>query len=132
MKDYRDILEPTIGRSPHCGSHTRQRQQAELENMGWAPSYAEPGYQNDAPEHGILFANWNVFPTSAQEQLESAGYAVEWDDEWTTCEDCGRALRTEPDGWDWNPFFDIDDEDSHIICKSCAADRNHAPDTENV
>src|SRR5678816_1797897 len=32
---------------------------------------------------------------------EKAGYAVEWSDEWSTCDDCGKAVRTSPDSYGW-------------------------------
>src|SRR5215471_233289 len=79
--------------------------QSEIANMGFSPDYAEPGYgpQYATPIRGILFANWNRFPRDFDRVLEKAGYAVEWSDEWSTCEDCNKAFRTEPDGFSWSP-----------------------------
>jgi hypothetical protein len=91
--------------------------QSEIDNMGFAPSYAEPGY--DQPKRGVLFANWNRFPRGFDSVLERAGYAIEWSDEWTTCDDCGKALRTQPDSYGWTPAY-VEDESGNIMCRDCA------------
>lgn len=74
---------------------------SEVENMGYAPDYAECGY--DSPKYGIVFANWNKFPRNFDRTLERAGYAVEWADEWDRCEDCQRAFRTAANSHWWTP-----------------------------
>jgi hypothetical protein len=91
---------------------------AEIDNMGYVAGYAEPGHTE--PEKGILFANWNVFPRELPDVLERAGYAIEWSDEWSTCEDCGKAVRTSPNGWDWSPYYaeSLISEDS-MVCLDC-------------
>lgn len=94
--------------------------QLEVENMGYAVAYAESGY--DSPKRGILFANWNRFPSRLDSILEHAGYAVEWADEWTTCEDCGRAYRTSPDSYDWTPAGGYREDLSAELCNTCYAD----------
>lgn len=92
---------------------------SEVENMGYAPSYAELGY--DQPAHGVLWANWNKLPRNLDRILERAGYAVEWSDEWTTCDDCNRAVRTQPDSHDWRPGYSLSDS-GEILCHECADD----------
>lgn len=82
----------------------------------WCREYAEPGYET--PENGILFANWNGIEDMA-ELAEQSGYAVEWSAEWTSCDDCGRAIRTEPDCWDWEPAFTTD-SDFALTCHECS------------
>lgn len=89
---------------------------SEIENMNWAKEYAEPGY--DQPKRGILFANWNYFEQRAVHLLGQKGFQCEWSDEWTTCEDCGKAVRTQPDSFCWNPSFIIEDE-CVLLCKEC-------------
>lgn len=89
---------------------------SELENMGWAEGYAEPGY--DQPKRGVLMANWNKFPRHIGDTLERAGYAIEWSDEWDTCEDCNKAVRTSPDSHGWEPSFVLR-EDSTLLCHNC-------------
>ena len=92
-----------------------QRAQAEIDNMGFSPSYAEPGYEQ--PKRGILLANWNVFPSTIDTLLERYGFAVEWSDEWTTCSNCNKAMRTEPSSYDWTPAYTV--EDGGEYCRDC-------------
>lgn len=87
-----------------------------VENLGYARGYAEPGYQD--PKHGILFANWNLFPRGLDTILEKAGYATEWEDEWSTCGDCGKAIRTSANGYDWQPSYVLMNE-CEIVCTDC-------------
>lgn len=86
----------------------------EIDNLGYATEYAERGYVN--PKKGILFANWNVFPKDFDRLLERAGYAVEWSDEWTTCEECNSAFRTSANSYDWEPSGDGE------TCNDCKLD----------
>jgi len=90
--------------------------ETEIDNLGYAPAYAEPGYTD--PERGILFADWNKFPRDFDRVLQRAGYETEWSDEWSTCEDCGRAFRTSPDSYHYSPYYMIIGECS-IVCLDC-------------
>lgn len=90
---------------------------SEIEDMGCAADYAEPGYHS--PEKGILFANWNYFPRGVDSLLERMGYEIEWSDEWTTCSNCGKALRISPDGYGWQPSYFLMYE-CEMYCKDCA------------
>ena len=125
-------------RSPHCFSswiqgqgyvgkgdgeqrrdHLEQLERAarsEVENLGFAGSYAEPGYEQ--PRKAVLFADWNKLPRNFDRVLEKAGYAVEWSDEWSTCNDCNRAVRTQPDGYCWTPGYR--EVDGDFLCLDCA------------
>lgn len=136
------ILRKSLCRQPHCFSahvvgkgyvnrgddpatreeYLRQYHrtaESEIENMQYAADYAEPGYST--PEKGILFANWNRFPSKATDLLERAGYAIEWSDEWSLCDDCGKAVRTSPDSYSWSNSYAIVGECS-IVCLDCLAD----------
>jgi hypothetical protein len=100
---------------PHCSELPRERRMGHIENLGYAHEYAEPGYQQ--PRKGILFANWNEFSRRATDLLERAGFEIEWEDEWTTCGGCGKALRTSPDSYSWQPsYFEFQGE---ITCLEC-------------
>jgi hypothetical protein len=122
------IMRKSLCRPPHCFTahvvgqgyvndgglaetredYDRQRQRAaesEIENLMWANGYAEPGYTD--PEKGIVFANWNYFPRELPDILERGGYEIEWSDEWATCGDCGRAVRTSPNSYGWEAYFVI-------------------------
>lgn len=90
---------------------------SEVENMGYAASYAEPGYEQ--PKRGILLANWNRLPSKLTDVLERAGYSIEWSDEWSVC-DCGKAFRTEPDSHSWTPAYT--ERDGELLCRECAPD----------
>ena len=88
-----------------------------------ANEYAEPGYS--APKNGILFGNWNNERNDTKKRrsrfariAEYAGFALEWSDEWTTCEDCGKAVRTSADSYDWQPSYTMPDVCS-IVCLDC-------------
>jgi hypothetical protein len=99
--------------------YDRQRMRSidgEIECMGYAKEYAEPGYQD--PTKCVLWANWNVFPRDLPSILENYGYSIEWSDEWTTCGDCGKAIRTQPNSYSWQPYYVLLN-DCEIICLDC-------------
>jgi len=102
--------------------------QSEVDNLGFAPTYAEPGYDN--PAKAVLFANWNDLPRDLDRILEHAGYAIEWSDEWSTCDACNGAVRTSPDGWNWTPYYKFDG-DCTILCLDCYADENPSDSEED-
>jgi hypothetical protein len=101
-------------------------------DIQYAPAYAEPGYEVPEGKLGILFANWNSLSRwndKAQaiietdkfmprfEQIVEKLYECEWQDEWSTCSDCMKAYRTNPDGHWWRPSFaEIEDEELCIEC----------------
>lgn len=101
--------------------------QSDLKNMDWAADYAEPGYEQ--PKHGIFFANWNHFPDKTTDLLEKAGYAIEWSDEWSTCDDCNRAFRTSHNSHAWTPAYKWVDECS-LLCLECAKAAEPSSDDE--
>lgn len=102
-------------KAPHCSDLPREQRMEEIEDMGWAEGYAEPGYTD--PARGILFANWNHFSDKAGELLEQLGYELEWSDEWDTCGNCAKAVRTTADSHGWQPHFII--EEGELTCLEC-------------
>ncbi len=129
MKCYR-ILE-----AANNSAKTRETKNR-LEEITWAPGYAEPGY-SCGPE-GIYFGNWNepdnydsvmkdrvpvsdanILPRLG-DCLEKNGAEVEWSDEWSTCSDCGKAMRTSPDSFWWK-FAGVEKKGEYY-CKECAGD----------
>jgi hypothetical protein len=84
--------------------------------MGWSNEYAEPGYSD--PKKGILFANWNKFSGDVTRLLENYGYEIEWSDEWSTCQECGKAIRMSPDSYGWQPSYFIMN-DCELFCTAC-------------
>jgi hypothetical protein len=107
-----------VARDKWAAGHQRQpwRAISEIENMGFAGEYAELGYTQ--PKRGILFANWNYFSHEAWDMLQRMGFECEWSDEWTTCEDCGKAVRTTADSYGWQPSYFMPD-DCTILCRDC-------------
>jgi hypothetical protein len=116
----------TVDLQPEYCRQLEKAAQSEYENLGFAKGYAEPGYTD--PENGVLFANWNRFPRNFDQLLEKAGYACEWSDEWATCEDCGKAVRTEPDSYCWKPAFRMGREDCGLFCVDCFANETDETD----
>jgi hypothetical protein len=115
------ILTKSLCREPHCASEPnwKQHAQSEIDNMNYAEGYAEPGYTD--PNKCVLFANWNYFPRGIDSILENYGYAIEWSDEWSTCDGCNKAVRTSPDSYGWQPSYAIVN-DCEILCADCLAD----------
>ena len=89
----------------------------------YASKYSEPGYQD--PREAILFGNWNDRDGSKDRKrfgnlAEYAGFELEWSDEWSTCCDCGNAVRTSPDSYGWQRSYT--DHDCEIVCVECLTD----------
>lgn len=95
--------------------------------------YAEPGYSD--PDSGVIaFGNWNSVsrfdgdkfqtiddaPARVASLMEKAGVKLEWSDEWSCCDQCGKAVRTKPDCYAWQPYYW--DNDGHISCGDCLED----------
>lgn len=74
--------------------------------LEYCSEYGETGYSD--PETGILFADWNDIPNITQEYLESAGYNLEWSDEWLIDHDNDKAYRISPDSYGWQPLTRYD------------------------
>lgn len=112
------IRDVRAGRlKPHCGDMPSWvREDEPLNDIQWSEDYAEPGY--DTPKRGVLFANWNQYPSKLTDVLERAGYAIEWSDEWSTCDDCGKAVRTEANSYSWQRSYELIGECS-IVCHAC-------------
>lgn len=112
------VLTQSLCRPAWCNDSPQRLRDAQraIECLDWAPGYAEPGYQD--PERAVLFSNWNHFPVDATRLLERYGYEVEWDDEWSTCGECGKAVRTQADSWGWQPYYIILNE-CELVCLDC-------------
>lgn len=85
-------------------------------DISTAHGYAERGCSD--PDCGIIaLANWNPrsFDRKAHKSLrtmsrvadllERLGVACEWSDEWNTCDDCGKIVRTSADCYSWQPSY---------------------------
>jgi hypothetical protein len=76
--------------------------------------YVEPGY--DAKKDIIFLADWNKYPQKFVNWLES-NFDVEWCDEWMSCSNCGKLLRTQGNSYFWKPSYEIGD--GCIYCRDC-------------
>jgi hypothetical protein len=109
------IIRASLSRPAHCSSETPEQRAQYIEDLTFSHEYAEGGYTQ--PEKGILFANWNYFARDLDRILERYGYEVEWSDEWTTCSECNRALRTTADCYFWQPSYG--EMEGDILCIDC-------------
>lgn len=119
-----------------AGSPIAREIESRIDCITWAPGYAEPGYSD--PEAGVFFGDWNTISVYNRETqrceeylpghnivkrlgdlLEKAGAEIEWYDEWTTCCDCGKAIRTSANSYCWTPYF-VWANECEIVCLDCA------------
>lgn len=110
------ILRKSLSLPPHCSERSPEERSRYIEYTEFSPAYAEPGYRD--PAKGILFNNWNYFPARVTDLLERYGYEIEWSDEWSTCQECGKAVRTSPDSYGWQPSYFIMN-DCELFCVDC-------------
>ena len=50
--------------------------------------------------------------------LEKNGYKVEWSEQWATCDNCYKAVRTSGDSYGWQPYFMFDSH-GEVLCTDC-------------
>lgn len=78
----------------------------------------EPGYDEDVVH---VYANWNDYPKQlkAIERLNKLGCPIEaeWSDEWCSCDQCGRFVRTSPSSYGWTPSYAA--MNSELVCHEC-------------
>jgi hypothetical protein len=111
------ILEKSLCRPPHCADKASIEKRAQyIEYMRFADGYSEPGYTE--PKKCVLFTNWNYFCSEVTDILERYGYAPEWEDEWSECEKCNKAVRNSPDSYSWQPSYAIL-HGCEIVCADC-------------
>jgi hypothetical protein len=105
--------------------------------------YAEPGYAD--PESGIIaLGNWNTVSHYNRDAnqfeddddvmqrlsriLEKMGVELEWNDEWATCDDCGKLVRTSPDCYGWQQSYSC--LDGYFVCHNCIDPVEHLENLE--
>lgn len=104
--------------APHCSNLTREQRQERIDGIRYVHAYAPEQGEID-PARGILLGNWNEYSRRATDLLQRAGYAIEWEDEWTECGNCARAIRTSPTSYRWQPAY-VQYQDGEILCLECA------------
>jgi hypothetical protein len=91
---------------------------------------AEPGYE-DGP---MVIGNWNnvdkydsvkrertdvsTLPSRLCNVLEKLGLETRYSDEWASCNDCGKLVRTSPDSYSWTPSYALVNE-CELLCHEC-------------
>jgi hypothetical protein len=81
--------------------------------------YCEPGYRSDKPM-GVLFGDWNPLHKPEYKGFFKAleeMFNLDWSDEYTSCEDCGKYFRTTGDCYQWTMYGWI--HDSSCLCGDC-------------
>ena len=113
--------------------------------------YAEPGYDHHSLTLGqgqlAATGNWNSvseynrvlqmrktvpqgnLPKRLLAILEKLGFKCEWSDEWTSCDDCSKLIRTQPDSHWWEPSYVMGD--GSCRCKGCAPKEEEEPEEES-
>lgn len=79
----------------------------------------EPGYSK-ADAKGYLLGDWNNYSQEFFEWLEGQNYVPFWEDEWTTCSECGGLVRIQADCWFWRPFYVT--REGELLCGKCLMD----------
>lgn len=99
--------------------------------------YAEPGYgiktARRVRSDVVAVGNWNDIyrvdnlgqkiivsdlPTRIFNIFARMNIECEWIDEWSSCYDCTKLIRTEPNGPQWKPSFKIL-KDGELVCLDC-------------
>lgn len=90
--------------------------------IDYYPGCAERGCYDDKP---IICADWNPDKMSRLYDFLDQRFddlvQVDWSDEYVGCDECGRAVRTVPDCYSWQPSY-IWASDCEIVCHECAQD----------
>src|SRR5579864_2403777 len=104
-----------------------------VDAIQWAPEWAD---NRDQPKNGIAYADWNDIGGYRDENkfskrartllkrvgdlLERIGVELDWSDQVSTCDGCGKLIQTEPDSYSWQPEYVVGDGD--ITCAKCLED----------
>jgi len=111
---------------------------ANAEGVSLHDGYAEPGYDGTL----VATGNWNTnsdiktgtrmvsddtMPRLAR-VLEKIGFEIEWHDEWASCDDCGKLVRTQPNSYCWTPSYHMGN--CEIVCLNCLDPAEHLASLE--
>jgi len=105
--DYGEVVEPGYadGLRFFANWNTRHPRQAD----GY---YRSPAHTGELPDDPTMVRLGNI--------LEKMGCELEWSDEWSRCDDCGKFIRTSPDCYDWKQYGAMVDEGT-LLCGDCIA-----------
>lgn len=112
--------------------HTTYQFSNRIDEIRLCEGNAEPGYDDDI----VALGNWNVIdtydrsmqkrvdliggnlPERLSDAFEKIGVSIEWGDEWCTCDNCGKAVRTSPDSYGWKAAYTAVN-DCEVYCSEC-------------
>ena len=81
--------------------------------------YCEPGYSTEKPD-GVLFGDWNpLYKPEYEGFLNSLEdhFELDWSDEYTSCEECGKYFRTTGNCYQWTMYGII--REGFCVCGDC-------------
>ena len=133
MRNLHEFIEG-VQSSHKISPESRDR----LDEIQFHSAYAEPGY--DDPESGIIATgNWNnadkkapppKYWVKADDFVERVAHVLEkrfkaeleWSDEWDTCSECQKLVRTQADSYGWTrAYFELEGD---RLCCECV--KEHA------
>lgn len=107
-------------------------------NVLWG-EYGEPRYVLSEGKESAIFGNWNDGPCDSPACMKKTlsseypfimevddkeflnalelHFELEWSDEWGSCSNCGRYVRTSPNSYSWSPSYYLGD--GELLCKDC-------------
>ena len=65
----------------------------------------------------------STLPKRLGDAFERLGIPCEWSDQTSTCDGCGKLIRTDPDSYSWTPQYVI--SDGGIECAECVDHASH-------
>lgn len=102
-----------------------------IDEMQTYGEYAEPGYSgNPITGNWNDITEWNAetrksktvcdIPSRLGSVLECLGFTLEWNDEWTACEDCYNIFRISGDSYSWQQYGTT--QEGMCVCGDCLKD----------
>ena len=88
-------------------------------NFDYYLGCSEPGYEDIQ----VIAADWNYHERIASfiERYFDGIVSLEWSDEWTSCSECNKAVRTSPTSYGWERSY-LWTSDCSIACIECYPD----------
>jgi len=123
-----------------------------LENVGFHNGYSEKGYSTGLQL--VATGNWNEvtrwidasasgqpnrcelvsnLPKRVGDLFKKLGIEIEWEDEWTSCHECGKLVRTCADSHCWTPsYWEGGIDKGEMICLDCHGEDEDEDEDEGV
>ena len=80
--------------------------------------------ESDSSERLLFIADWNkkelkhLSDALEHDFYENREIGIHWDDEWSTCSDCGAGIKMTPDCYGWQPNYIRLEYDT--LCRKCS------------